>query len=172
MGQSPTLPSELLVRRLGDDDWRALRNLRLAALEDSPDAFWAELHVEAAYSREQWRGFLRAALWFVADCGGERVGVVGVLPDPEVPEERQVIGMWVAPQARRRGVADQLLAACARWARGQGLRALTLWVLEHNEPARELYCRHGYELTGESAHLPRDETKREFRMRLLLTPAD
>ena len=57
------------IDRLGGDDWQTLRDLRLAALQESPNAFWAKLSDERRYSREQWTSFLGAATWFVARRG-------------------------------------------------------------------------------------------------------
>jgi hypothetical protein len=54
------------IDRLGGDDWQTLRDLRLAALQDSPHAFSAKLSDERRYSREQWTSFLGAVAWFVA----------------------------------------------------------------------------------------------------------
>ena len=49
--------------------------------------------------------------------------------------------------ARGRGAARALLAAAER-ARAQGARRLTLRVLGHNTPARELYEAEGYVVEG------------------------
>ena len=53
------------IERLRNDDWQALRDVRLAALEDAPHAFWARLADERVYGREKWISFLAAAAWFV-----------------------------------------------------------------------------------------------------------
>jgi GNAT superfamily N-acetyltransferase len=172
MHNAPTAKSadlgEVAIAELSDGDWQILREMRLASLEESPKAFWASLPAEAAHSQDEWTGFLRAAVWLVASSGTDRVGIVGILNRPESPNESEVIGMWIAPQARRRRVADNLLSACDRWARSRQLRALTLWIVEDNHSAKELYTRHGYVLTGETMRLPRDQTQRELRMRLTL----
>jgi hypothetical protein len=83
------------VDRLGGDDWQTLRDLRLAALQDSPHAFWAQLSDERRYSVEQWTSFLGAVAWFVARRGdGPPIGMAGLLQQNPGPE---LIGMWVAP---------------------------------------------------------------------------
>jgi RimJ/RimL family protein N-acetyltransferase len=159
---------DLSIRELSEGDWPILRQMRLASLEESPTAFWATLDVEAAYRQEQWTGFLRAAVWLVAATEGSLVGIVGILTRPEAVDEPEVVGMWVAPEARRRHIAGALLSACDRWARDRHVRALTLWIVEDNTIAEHLYRGHGYLRTGEEILLPRDETKREIRMRLTL----
>ena len=62
------------IDRLGGDEWQALRDLRLAVLQDSRTLFWAQLSDEGRYSREQWTSFLGAVAWFVAHRHCGRVG--------------------------------------------------------------------------------------------------
>jgi ribosomal protein S18 acetylase RimI-like enzyme len=51
----------------------------------------------------------------------------------------------VRPRARRQGVAKALLRECARHAREQGARVVTLDVLSSNEQARIVWSRFGFE---------------------------
>jgi hypothetical protein len=44
-----------LVRETEVDDWAAMRDIRLAALQDAPDAFAATYHQEASFTEAQWR---------------------------------------------------------------------------------------------------------------------
>ena len=59
----------MAIERLRTTTGRALRDVRLAALEDAPHAFWAQLADERVYGREKWISFLAAAAWFVARRG-------------------------------------------------------------------------------------------------------
>jgi hypothetical protein len=43
------------VRQAGAADWEALRELRLRALADTPDAFASTLQKEAAFPEQVWR---------------------------------------------------------------------------------------------------------------------
>lgn len=51
---------------------------------------------------------------------------------------------YVAPSARRRGVADALLLAGEQWMRDQGLPAAATWTSAGNGKLIRLYARHGY----------------------------
>lgn len=156
------------VRRLGQQDWKTLRDVRLAALADAPYAFWATFQEESRFGQSQWRRFLNAAAWWTASRDDRVVGVVAVLRRSETLDEAELIAMWVAPGERRRGTAAQLLQAACEWAKAAGTQTLTLWVTEGNDPAKRLYESWGFQATGERADLPHTAATGEERMRLRL----
>ncbi len=57
-------------------------------------------------------------------------------------------GLFVAPQARGRGVGTELLAAVAAEARRRGYAEVRLDVVEGNDRARALYEREGFHAVG------------------------
>jgi GNAT superfamily N-acetyltransferase len=153
------------IERLAPAQWQVLREMRLASLADSPTAFWATLDDEAGFDEARWDSFVRAAAWFVATREGQRVGIAGALTVPEAPEEPELIGMWVAPEARQDGIGVQLIEAVCEWATSQGVASVGLWVVDGKDEARRLYLRTGFEETGERAPLPHDPSRTEVRMR-------
>lgn len=155
----------LRISLLEEAAWPTLRAVRLAALRESPAAFWATWEEESAFDPEGWRRLVRAAAWFVARREREPVGVAGCLRREECPTEPEVVGMWVHPAARGRDVADRLLDAIRSWATQEGMSSLVLWVVEDNERARRIYERHRFCLTGERAPLPEGRSGHEERMR-------
>jgi len=71
------------------------RDLRLAALQESPHAFWAKLSDERRYSREQLTSFLGGVAWFVERRDNNpAVGIAGWLQEvgPEWPPDGPTIG--------------------------------------------------------------------------------
>jgi ribosomal protein S18 acetylase RimI-like enzyme len=56
--------------------------------------------------------------------------------------------MWVSPQARGSGVADQLVRAVCGAARADGATRIRLWVTEVNPRAQAFYQRMGFCRTG------------------------
>ena len=159
------------IDRLGADEWETLRDVRLAALGDSPGAFWAQLDDEAGFGREEWTSFLGAGAWFVARDDAGAVGLAAGLPSPDGPEA-ELIAMWVAPQARGRGIGTMLTRAVLDWAIASHAPALNLWVADGNDTARTLYQHFDFVLSGEWAPMPHDAAAGEQRMRRLLSPTN
>lgn len=159
----------LTIQRLDGSRWAILRNVRLAALLDAPEAFWATWQDESQNTRQDWIAFARHVIWFTAldNAAPSRVnvGLVGCLQRPEFPDEPEIIGMWVAPDRRGTGPADLLITAVHRWGAANGVRAMGLWVVEDNHRAKRFYERHHYRLTGERAPLPAGRHGHEQRMR-------
>jgi ribosomal protein S18 acetylase RimI-like enzyme len=87
----------------------------------------------------------------VAELDGELVGYIRVLPVTALPENAHVLGVLglaVAPGARRWGIGSALLAAAEQHARDRGAHKLSLRVLSTNETALRLYERLGFRREG------------------------
>lgn len=90
----------------------------------------------------------RIRSWLAEGPDGDPVGVVSVLSNdaPPLPEdvratEGYVVNMWVAPAARRRGIARALLAAAMEAADAEGWRRLYLHATDDGQP---LYVEAGF----------------------------
>ena len=154
------------VERLGGDQWADLRGLRLAALADAPEAFWATSAEESGFDESRWRMFVSGVAWFAVRRDADVVGAAGGVQTEG--GEAELIGMWVAPGVRGRGYGADLVSAVCDWARGVGAAAIDLWIVQGNDPARSLYERCGFRPTGERAPLPSPRVGVEERMRLTL----
>jgi GNAT superfamily N-acetyltransferase len=163
--REPVLP--VTVTRLGEDDWRAWREVRLAALADSPTAFGSTMEDERAIAEDRWREMVRSAAVFVATAGVEAVGTVAGLYRDSA-EDRGLGAMWVAPQWRGRGVAGQLVATVVTWSRSGDAVRVGLWVPDDNARARRFYERQGFRLSGERRPFPGDPNRQISEMWLSL----
>jgi ribosomal protein S18 acetylase RimI-like enzyme len=138
------------IREMRAHDWRAFRELRLQALREAPYAYSSTLAQWQGDgdTEERWRGRLTDVPFnVIAHLDDAAAGIVsGTSPSPEGVVE--IISLWVAPFARGRGVGDALIEAVVRWARGNRARAVALAVVPGNEPAIELYRRHGFASNG------------------------
>jgi GNAT superfamily N-acetyltransferase len=156
--------TEVQVRRLGPDDWKVSRDVRLTALGEAPYAFMSTLAREQAFDEDLWRGRLSSppAATFLAWVNGEPAGTAtGKIDDPDdeftVAGSWQLVGMWVDPRARGTGVAALLVETVAGHARDHGAAAMTLWVTEVNARARAFYRRMGFTPTGARQPVRDDE---------------
>ena len=141
------------VRELEPEDWRIWRALRLRALRDAPDAFASTLastlEREARDGEAYWRGyFTRSGPTLIAEVDGIPAGMARVVVEDAVGPA-DLFSMWVAPEARGRGVGAHLIRTALDWLGDHhpGM-VLRLAVVETNVPARRLYERCGFGVIG------------------------
>jgi len=159
-----------VIGRLAEDDWRAWRDIRLAALTEAPRSF-ADTAAEAgALGEQDWRAMTRDGAIFIATVGSQAVGVVAGLPR-DGALERGLGAMWVAPAWRGRGVAAMLAGAVIDWARSQGCSRISLWVPADDGRARAFYRRQGFQPTGRARPFPGAPGRSIAEMRLRLAAA-
>jgi ribosomal protein S18 acetylase RimI-like enzyme len=160
-----------VVRALVEDDWAALRAVRMDALADSPSAFGSTLAREQAFTERTWRTRARgsaATRLFVAWCGEAAAGIAGV--HDEGDGSLQLVSVWVSPAHRRRGLARELTSAALRLAAEQGFEVIRLWVTDGNSAALSLYQSFGFASTGNRQPLPSDPALEEHELLLRLAP--
>ncbi|MFE9853726.1 GNAT family N-acetyltransferase [Streptomyces sp. NPDC005780] len=176
---------DYVIRPVRADEWQLVKELRLAALQDpvAPVAFLETYEQAVERSDDFWRertaggseagdGGVRQ---FVAEApDGSWAGSVTVLierPGGEVRfgeraavHQAHVVGVFVRPEARGRGLAEELFRAGTDWAWSLGeplIERVRLYVHEDNPRAAALYRRIGFVPTGESVAMP-GETAREL----------
>ena len=156
----------VLVRATVLDDWQAMREIRLLALRDAPDAFGSSYARDAAFEPAEWqRRATRDGSFFafLPDVG--HVAPAGLAGGyEEEPGVVELISMFVRPQARGRGVGEALVHAVAAWARKRNAISVHLWVTETNKPALRLYERCGFTVTPEHQSLPSNPALGEVGM--------
>lgn len=145
------------LRELGPEDATAYRELRLRGLREHPEAFGSSFEEESAMSLETVAERLDCArspsqkVVLGAFIGSVLVGTIGCLREPRLKTRHRamIVGMYVAPEARKSGVASALLDRATSIARTwDGVEWLTLCVVESAEPARRLYRSAGFEPFG------------------------
>ncbi|MEU6232606.1 GNAT family N-acetyltransferase [Kitasatospora sp. NPDC047058] len=163
------------IERIGPGGWERMREVRLAQLLDTPMAFMETYETALGHGEDEWR----ARVERVSAAGS--VGFAAVAPDGRwvgtmisftpVPDEALLVGVWVDPAYRGRGlgVTDGLLDAVLDWAREEaGAHRLLLRVHEDNPRATAFYRRRGFALTGESEPYELDPTGLLLEMALPL----
>jgi GNAT superfamily N-acetyltransferase len=162
--------TRVAVRRLVPDEWRTFREIRLAALADAPYAFLTTLVDARAQPDQLWRDRIADNPHFLAFVdGGRAVGMTVVIA---TDTGREVVAVWVAPEARGSGAIEALIDAAVAWSREQGDTALGLWVVDGNERAERAYSRYGFQQTGRTQPVPGRPDEVELEMTLPLTTRD
>ena len=156
------------VRPIGPDDWKAWRELRLAALAEAPFAFGSQYADWVDATEDRWRERLSSpgAYQVIASIDGTPAGMAGGFPSAD--DTAELVSMWVAPAGRGKGVGNALMAAIEDWARGTSATVLKLSVVPGNDPAHNLYLRSGFADTDELGELMPDGIHREIVMRKAL----
>jgi RimJ/RimL family protein N-acetyltransferase len=146
---------DVAVRPVRAGEAAALWSLRLRALADAPEAFADTLDEASARGpgagEELLAGQAHGRQFVaVAELAGELVGMTGVRrADWAKFRHRATLwGMWVAPEARRAGVAGVMLDQAVAWCRAAGVGSVALSVVVGNLAALRLYRRAGFVVYG------------------------
>jgi GNAT superfamily N-acetyltransferase len=146
----------VMVREVVAEDWAALRDIRLEALRDAPEAFGSTYEGEAAFAEADWQRRISRGgnfLGYLPEASAsEPVGLIGGYV--EEPGMVELVSMYVRPRGRGRGVGEALIATVVDWAAARNAASVHLWVTETNKPALLLYERCGFTPTGERQPLP------------------
>jgi GNAT superfamily N-acetyltransferase len=154
----------LTVRAVRQGEEARLRELRIRALADAPNAFAATEEEESAHPDTHWTELARFSEQ--ADSVIVCVAIdderwIGMAAGRWFDRERGIVqlwGMWVDPGWRRRGVGERLVGAIRGWAVGRGARFVRLGVVQDAAHAGSFYERLGFVRTGETRPLTRDPT--------------
>ena len=137
------------VRELAPGEEPLLRELRLAALRDLPEAFGGSLDAEASWSSDAWAERMREASWLVAERDDTCIGLAALSHAPQDrPAEAWLWSWWVAPQARGTGVARAMLKFAERSCAERGWSTLSLGAFTANERAIAAFERLGFTRSG------------------------
>lgn len=147
--------NEFVIRTTRQDDWEAVRTLRLEMLRDFPLAYGETLEHALAADETAWRaraarGESNVQTAIVAIEGDRWVGTMACYI-PDLTTGPMLVGVYVAPDRRGEaaGVTRSLLTEIEHWAAGRG-DTLRLEVHESNPRARRFYEKLGFTLTGRS----------------------
>ena len=158
------------VLRAEPDDWPRVRDLRLRALLDAPDAFGSTHAGEAGDGEDEWRTWMTG--WsgvsdqalFAAVDGGEWIGIALGVRWQRDRELVHLYAMWVDPSVRRQGAGRALVEAVTGWARDLNARRMVLRVTEGNPGGFALYEGCGFIDTGDREPLRKGSQARAVVM--------
>jgi GNAT superfamily N-acetyltransferase len=138
------------------EEWRAVRDLRLQALSEAPEAFEVTLAQAEHSTDKEWRQRVvprdERVTFVEEDENGDLVGMAVGLFDPAACIS-YLVGMFVEPASRGSGRGRGLVEAVESWAREVDAIRVELEVNPDLVPAVRLYEGCGYERTGRSRAL-------------------
>ncbi|MFE0686339.1 GNAT family N-acetyltransferase [Streptomyces sp. NPDC058961] len=177
---------EHVIRPVRADEWRKVKELRLASLADpvASVAFLDTLETASAQPDEFWQERARNAQGpsvrqFVAEGpDGTWAGNVVVIAETEGADDvfgnridssqAHIVGVFVRPEHRGTGLTERLFAAALAWAwalEEPRVNRVRLLVHEDNPRARGFYRKAGFVLTGFTALLT-DDGGRDLEMEI------
>ncbi|MER7028324.1 MULTISPECIES: GNAT family N-acetyltransferase [Streptomyces] len=168
-----------LIRPVTADEWKRLKELRLAALADPAArvAFHQTFEEAAAQPAEYWQRHTARS-----DASGTTLTLIGEGPDgswggmvvvrlddgAEVPQT-EVVAVYVRPEHRGTGLSRELFEAALGWSWSLSepvVSRVRVWVHEENASAEGLYRALGFVPTGKTAADPKNPGAVEREMAL------
>lgn len=165
----------MLFRNLQPGEAILHRNLRLAALRDSPQSFGQRYEEAINLPPSYWEDLTRTVtlpntqIMILACEDNVPVGTAYGLNDRESPTIGHVGGMWVNRTWRRKGIGKMILEEILRWANDRPLSLLKLWAPMHEPGALALYRQSGFSETGQRRPFPVDADLEILEMSLELS---
>ncbi len=156
-------------RSLEADEGLLLKQLRLGALKDSPDAFSPTYEENSHHDDSYWLDSAKRAAsapgfeLFIAESDGEPCGLVSASADNK--SVGHIGAMWAAPHVRGKGVGKDLLRKAIQFLETENCNEIELTVTETNKVAIQLYERHGFTMTGDYEPLREGSTLKNLEMR-------
>jgi GNAT superfamily N-acetyltransferase len=147
---------EIQIRRAGEEDLKYLVHHRLAMFEEMGCCDSLVLQGVAKAASEYFSEAVRSGTYvgWLAEQHQAKViagGGVVLAPWPGFPGENRaerawILNMYTEPEARRQGIAKQILEVVIEWCRARGLSMVSLHA---SDAGRALYASMGFRPTNE-----------------------
>jgi len=137
--------TDVQIRPLTSTDAASYRDIRLAGIENSPEAFDSAFEEESVQPLAWYCDRLERSRVFGAFRSMELLGIAGFVRHKGEKEAHKGLlwGMYVRPDARKDGVGRRLMEAVIEFAR-QRVEVIHLAVVSDSVAARRLYARLGF----------------------------
>ncbi|HRE57908.1 MAG TPA: GNAT family N-acetyltransferase [Candidatus Kapabacteria bacterium] len=157
--------TSIIIRKVRIDEAAQFRDLRLASLQEMPDAFASSYEEEEHWTAEFYAERQRSQpdnFIIGAFDNTTLVGMVGFFRE-RFRKTRHVgiiWGMYVRPEYRRQNIGEKMLHYLLDEARTvQGIEQVHLGVVSTIYPAKSLYEKCGFQLFGEEKNAMKDQGK-------------
>jgi len=139
-----------MIKKLGKNDWREWREIRLEALKKSPDSFLSSFEEEDNTPDNMWAEQLENSLKFGYFINDEIVGCSGLLIEKAVKMSHTATlsSMYVKDDFRGSGVGLALVNFVKDYAKKNHVKHLYLGCNAQNLGAVKLYKKCGFKVYG------------------------
>src|SRR5687767_3560879 len=103
------MTTDIGIELAGERDWERVRALRLAALQDAPDAFASTFERESVQPPEWWQERQRSMSAITLLAVREADAGMAVVATEDGKLEAWLYAVWVTPAHRGWGVGDALM---------------------------------------------------------------
>lgn len=168
-------PEPVSMRRLGPEDLKANRQIRLEALSEFPGNYFTSLADAEARTEADWRAMLtdrKMAIFGLFD-GDALAGLTAIYIADEDPTGRTAgfAMSYIRPAWRGQGHAAALHKTRLDWARANGMTRVIVSHRASNEPSRKAIERSGFTRIGARKHLwPDGVEEDDVQYELMLAP--
>lgn len=148
-----TLRGTIIIRESVPSDVAQFRELRLAALQDSPTAFSADYQMHLNQPMSYWEGRLKPdelGTIFFAEHDSKLIGITGIRrgESPKTKHGAYIWGVYIQPEWRGLHIAEALMETCIHWAKFRQVNIVKLGVTTTNTSAVRCYERCGFTIYG------------------------
>jgi RimJ/RimL family protein N-acetyltransferase len=140
----------VLCHELSPDEWSRLREIRLASLLESPEAFGSSYEREIAFTEKEWRELFNLNSYLVASIDGKDIAMMFLERlRGDFGATCWVGGCWSNPQYRGIGALRSMFdyVDSVKDQRGWQIQGLGVFIV--NESAIAAYERLGFKAMGE-----------------------
>ena len=142
-----------MIKQATAEDWQLLRDIRLRALADSPEAFLETVEHASTFPESQWRNRASPSDTQASFLRDDGTGMVSCFVAGD-PSTVFLVAMWVAGAERGTGLARDLVEQVVTWARDHGAARVCLSVEAENGRAARLYEKCGFVGTNDPPPFP------------------
>ena len=140
----------VIVTELLPSDWQRLRDLRLAALAESPAILAGKLDEERNFTEVQWRETFKKLSYVVATIDGKDVAIINL--ENLVGDFGATCwlgGLWSKPEYRGAGAVRAIFNYIDSVASLRGWMVQGLGVMESNTSAISVFEKYGFTKRGD-----------------------
>jgi RimJ/RimL family protein N-acetyltransferase len=152
----------ITVRRIQSGEADLLKQVRLAALQDSPYAFGTTYELAIQRSAEFWhenaertsQGPDRATFFVFSD--DTPVGMAALFRTQDQVNVGELLQVWVSPEHRGTSATQDLMDTVFKWAEENNFHKILAGVTRANTTAMKFYIKYGFSVMEAALQDPSD----------------